>query len=91
MKSLYVINGVSAEGKSHEHVEQILKKIGENGIETASGHDDGCNADVVKGVTDADAVVVFAGLFVTDFTLLGNQVAVCRQQNKEIIGSVVEV
>lgn len=91
VKSLYVINGVSAEGKSHEHVEQILKKIGENGIETASGHDDGCNADVVKGVTDADAVVVFAGLFVTDFTLLGNQVAVCRQQNKEIIGSVVEV
>ena len=68
----------------------IIQSHGGSGAQARSVVD-GCNADVVKGVTDADAVVIFAGLFVTDFTLLGNQVAVCRQQNKEIIGSVVEV
>ena len=58
---------------------------------TGNGYDDGCNVNVVEGISGSDAVVIMTGLFVTEYSVLSNQVAACRQQNKEIIGSIVEV
>lgn len=90
-ESLYVVNGADESDLLKDCLNRILKKVSENGIKAESGYDDGCNADVVSGIAGADAVVIMAGLFSTDLAILSNQVAMCMQQNKQIIGSIVAV
>lgn len=89
VNSLYVVNGVADDDKTQEYIDRVLKKVSDNGIRTGSGYDDGCDANVVEGISGSDAVVIMTGLFVTEYSVLSNQVAACRQQNKEILGTVV--
>lgn len=89
INSLYVVNDIADDEKTQEHIDRILKKISANGIKTGNGYDDGCNVNVVEGISGSDAVVIMTGLFVTEYSVLSNQVAACRQQNKEILGTVV--